>query len=113
MKQSGYLNEKSKNNFIKDKSTLSEILKNMGKKVIKELFLDHMEFLSKTNFRRYIEVKVKNFIGKDFLDFECASQIHLFEKMKKTLFINPLLNISNKLICSVNQNEDFNDKLYF
>jgi hypothetical protein len=106
IKQSEILNEKTKNRFITDKNIFSEILKNMGKNVIKDLFLkDHVEFLSKANFRRFIEVKAKNYLGKDFLDFECLSHIHLFEKMKKSLLMNPLLNKKNKIANSVIQTE--------
>ena len=69
----------------------------MGKNVIKDLFMkDQVDNLSKANFRRFIEVKVKNYLRRDFLDFECVSHIHLFEKMKKSLFINPLLNKNTK-----------------
>lgn len=86
--------------FIKEKDIFSDVLMNIGKKVLRDLFLmDDLKFLlSKANFRRYIEVKVKSYLGKEFLDFECASHIHLFEKMKKSLFNHPLLNEKNKIL---------------
>ncbi len=97
IKQSDILNEKTKNRLNSDKNIFSEILKNMGKNVILDLFMkDQVDNFSKASFRRFIEVKVKNYLRKDFLDFECVSHIHLFEKMKKSLFINPLLNKNTK-----------------
>jgi hypothetical protein len=98
MKQSQIHNTRSKFRFIRDKKMFSEILKTMGRNIMKELFLlDQTDSLSKSNFRRYIEVKVKNFLGRDFLDFESISHIHLFEKMKKSLNNHKLLNMSSTL----------------
>jgi hypothetical protein len=116
MKISQIQTTKDKFQFLRNKKLFSEILKSMGKNVMRELFLiDKVETLSKSEFRRYIDTKVKNYLSYKFVDFENISQISLFDKLKKN--INRELNIRKGIILeeeeiSTDKNPHFNTTKY-
>lgn len=95
MKDSQQMNARMRFKLSQSKKQFSSILKNMGKNMMKELFLvDKVDALSKGEFRRYIETKVKNFLAGEYIDFENISHVHLFEKMKKAITNDPIFSMS-------------------
>jgi hypothetical protein len=97
MKISQIQSTKDKFQFLRNKKLFSQILKSMGKNVIRELFLmNKVETLTKSEFRRYIAKKVKSYLSYKYVDFDNASQIHLFEQLKKNILRE--LNICNDII---------------
>jgi hypothetical protein len=93
------INTKLKFKFDQNKRKFSEILKNMGKNIMREIFLiDRLDNISKGEFRRLVEAKVKSFLGHEYVDFDNIGHIHLFEKMKMSINNDPTLNRKSHLI---------------
>ena len=92
-------------NLKKQKNILNGIKTLIIKIIRNELFaLDMSQPLSKRMFRRCIESKVKNCLGRNFIDFENFSNLCKFEIMKKTLLTDPSIDKKSYL----NEIEDIN-----
>lgn len=69
--------------------------------------IDKVKTLSKAEFRRVVETRVKNFLGHKYVDFDNIGHIHLFEQMKKAIGCNSIFNQQPKL----NQNKQTDEFL--
>jgi hypothetical protein len=85
-------------NLKKQKNMLNGMKNLIIKNIRNELFaLDMIQPLSKRMFRRCIESKVKNCLGRNFIDFENLSNVCKFEIMKQTLLTDPKIDKNSNL----------------
>ncbi len=91
MREAFQIESKFKANFNENRRRISATLKNTSNNILNEIFYPHSGKLTKKEFRRLVELRVKKFVGSSYVDFDNIGQLQLFDKLKKTIYNDPLI----------------------